>query len=184
MNTKRDFSTGDLARIALMAALIALCSWISVPWTVPFTLQTFGVFCAVGLLGGRNGSIAVALYILMGAVGLPVFSGFTGGLDRLLGVTGGYIVGFFFSALAYWLVIQLLGRSVWALTLGMLLGLAVCYAFGTVWFVLVYTRSVSPIGFGAALAKCVLPFIIPDLIKIGLALSVTRALEPHLRRKA
>lgn len=184
MNKKRAFSTGDLARIALMTALIALCSWISIPGDVPFTLQTFGVFCAVGLLGGRNGTVSVILYILMGALGLPVFSGFTGGLDRLLGVTGGYIVGFFFTALIYWLVISLLGRGTWSLALGMVLGLIVCYAFGTAWFVLVYTRSASPIGFGAALAKCVLPFIVPDLVKIGLALTVTKVLEPHLHRKA
>ena len=99
--TQSRFSTRDMAYIALMAVLLAVCSWISVPAPVPFTLQTFGVFCALGLLGGRRGSTAVLLYILLGAVGLPVFSGFQGGLGKLLGPTGGYILGFLLSALLY-----------------------------------------------------------------------------------
>ena len=84
-----SLSTLDMAYIALMAVLMAVCSWISVPMEIPFTMQTFALFCALGLLGGRRGTIAVLVYILMGAIGLPVFSGFGGGLGRLLGVTGG-----------------------------------------------------------------------------------------------
>ena len=72
--------TRDMAYIALMAVLISVCSWLSVPSVIPFTMQTFGVFCALLLLGGKRGSIAVLLYIVMGAVGLPVFSNFTGGV--------------------------------------------------------------------------------------------------------
>ena len=119
----------DMAYIALFAALMAVCSWISIPATVPFTLQTFGVFCAVGLLGGKRGTIAVLVYILLGAVGLPVFSGFKGGFGCLLGTTGGYILGFLLSALVMWAMEKLPGRRGVILTLSMVAGLVVCYAF-------------------------------------------------------
>lgn len=178
---KPRMKTLDMAYIALMVVLMAVCSWISIPATVPFTLQTFAMFCAVGLLGGKRGTIAVLVYIIMGAIGLPVFSGFAGGLGHLLGATGGYIVGFFFSALLYWLVTKLLGTAVWSMALAMVLGLVVCYAFGTVWFTVVYTQKVAAIGFAGALGMCVIPYIIPDLIKIALALLLTKVLSKHIK---
>ena len=94
--------TYDLAYIAIFAVVMAVCSWISIPMTVPFTLQTFGVFMAVGVLGGKRGTLAVLVYILLGVVGVPVFAGFSGGIGVLLNTTGGYIVGFLFSALVMW----------------------------------------------------------------------------------
>ena len=133
--------TKDIALTALFVAVMAVCSWISIPATVPFTLQTFGVFLSVGLLGGKRGSLAVLVYLLLGAVGLPVFSGFTGGIGHLLGPTGGYIIGFIFSALLMWLAERLFGKSVAVLAVSMIAGLIVCYAFGTSWFMSVYTKT-------------------------------------------
>ena len=173
-------NTRDLAMIALCAALMAVCSWISIPAAVPFTMQTFGVFLAVGLLGGRRGSIAIAVYLLLGAVGAPVFSGFAGGLGYMLGATGGYIVGFLFSALAMWAAEHLFGRSTKVLALSMAAGLLVCYAFGTAWFMTVYTKNTGAIGLATALGWCVIPYIIPDVIKIILALALCRKLRPLL----
>lgn len=103
--------TRDLTYVALCAVLIAVCAWISIPAPVPFTLQTFGIFAALTLLGGRRGCYAVAVYLLLGLVGLPVFAGFQGGAGTLLGVTGGYILGFGAAALIYWLVTARLGAS-------------------------------------------------------------------------
>ena len=80
--------TRDLARAALFAALIAICSWLAIPTAVPFTLQTFAVFLALGVLGGKLGTLTVAVYLLLGAVGLPVFAGFQGGLGALLSGLG------------------------------------------------------------------------------------------------
>lgn len=94
--------TRELAYTGILAALIAVCSWISIPTAVPFTLQTFAVFLTLGLLGGRLGTLAVTVYLLLGAVGLPVFAGFHGGLGAFLGATGGYLVGFLFTALTMW----------------------------------------------------------------------------------
>ncbi len=164
--------------IALCAAVMAVCSWISIPAAVPFTMQTFGVFLVVGLLGGRNGTLAVLVYLLLGAAGLPVFSGFAGGIGHLFGVTGGYIIGFVFSALIMWLIESLLGRSFKILVLSMIAGLLVCYAFGTAWFMVVYTRDTGSIGVMSALTWCVFPYIIPDLLKIVLAAGLTRRLRP------
>ena len=77
--------TYDLVYIAVFAVVMAVCSWISIPAQVPFTLQTFGVFMAVGVLGGKRGTLAVLVYVLLGAVGVPVFAGFSGGIGALLG---------------------------------------------------------------------------------------------------
>ncbi len=177
----RSRRTLDMAYIALMAVLLTVCSWISVPFEIPFTMQTFALFCALGLLGGRRGTAAVLVYILMGAVGLPVFSGFGGGLSRLLGVTGGYIIGFVFTGLVYWLVTALLGQRLWSMTLGLVLGAAAYYAFGTAWYALVYAPGTGAAGFAAAAAKCVVPFLLPDAVKLALALLVVRTLPKHVK---
>ena len=167
--------------IALCAAVMAVCSWISIPAAVPFTMQTFGVFLAVGLLGGRNGTLAVLVYILLGAAGLPVFSGFNGGIGHLFGATGGYIIGFVFSALLMWLAEALFGKSNKVLIASMVAGLLVCYAFGTAWFMVVYARDSGSIGLITALSWCVFPYIIPDALKILLAAVLTRRLRPLIK---
>ena len=122
--TAARFSAKDMAYIAVFTALLAVCSWIAIPmpWGVAYTLQTLGVFLAVGVLGGKRGTLAVVVYLLLGAMGVPVFSGFQGGTAALLGTTGGYIAGFLFSALAMWMLEKLLGRSLPALALSMVLG--------------------------------------------------------------
>lgn len=178
--TKKTFSTYDLVYIAVFAVLIAICSWISIPTTVPFTLQTFAVFMAVGVLGGKRGSMSVLIYILLGAIGIPVFSGFTGGMGILLGSTGGYIVGFLFSALLLWLMEKLLGNKPVIQILSMVLGLLVCYAFGTIWFIQVYTKNNGPTTLVTVLGWCVFPFIIPDLVKIALAYVLSARVKKYL----
>ena len=170
----RRMDTRDITMIAVCTAMMAICSWISVPATVPFTMQTFGVFLCVGLLGGRRGTLAVSVYLLLGAVGLPVFSGFTGGVGHLFGATGGYIIGFLFSALVMWLIEHLLGRNLKTLVLSMIAGLITCYAFGTAWFMVVYAKDSGSVGLMTALGWCVFPYVIPDAVKIGLATVITR----------
>ena len=170
--------TFDIVYAGLFAVLIAICAWISIPAAVPFTLQTFGVFMAVQVLGGRRGTLAVLVYILLGAVGVPVFAGFSGGMGILLGSTGGYIVGFLFSALVIWAAERLPRKGRVTEILAMLAGLLVCYAFGTIWFMAVYSRTNGAVSLGTVLGWCVLPFIIPDLIKIALVC----ILAPRIRK--
>lgn len=172
--TGRRMDTRDVTMIAVCTAMMVICSWISIPATVPFTMQTFGVFLCVGLLGGRRGTLAVSVYLLLGAVGLPVFSGFTGGVGHLFGATGGYIIGFLFSALVMWLIEHLLGRNLRTLVLSMIAGLITCYAFGTAWFMVVYAKDSGSVGLMTALGWCVFPYVIPDAVKIGLATVITR----------
>ncbi len=174
--------TRDVVYIGVFAAIIAVCSWISVPATVPFTLQTMGVFAAVSLLGGRRGTLTVLAYILLGAVGLPVFSGFGGGVGVLLGTTGGYILGFLASALFMWGMEKAFGSGSVVLALSMVGGLLVCYAFGTAWFLAVYTRTTGAVGLATVLGWCVVPFIVPDLLKIAAVLLLTHRLRRVLPR--
>ncbi len=170
----------NMTAIAACAALIAVCSWISIPTTVPFTLQTFAVFAALFLLGGRDGTLAVLVYILLGAVGIPVFAGFTGGIGILLGTTGGYILGFLFSGLVYWASEKVSGKMPVQLA-ACFLGLGVCYAFGTVWFMNVYARASGAIGLMTALSWCVFPFAVPDAVKIFLAFALAKRLKKALQ---
>lgn len=179
--TKSKITTKELVFTALMAVIIAVCSWISIPTTVPFTLQTFGVFMAVGLLGGKKGTISVLVYILLGAVGVPVFAGFSGGIGVLFGTTGGYIVGFLLSGLVYWAITAAFGEKLPVMIIAMALGLIVCYAFGTAWFMIVYAKNVEAIGLMTALGWCVFPFIIPDCIKIALAIVLTKQLKKYVK---
>lgn len=172
--------TYDMAYIAIFAVLMAICSWISIPMAVPFTLQTFGVFMAVGVLGGKRGTLAVLIYILLGAVGVPVFAGFSGGIGVLLNTTGGYIVGFLFSALVMWGMETLWGKKPVVQIASMLVGLIVCYALGTIWFMVVYARNTGAVGLGTVLGWCVIPFMIPDLIKIALAFVLSRRLRNYV----
>lgn len=167
-----------MTRIALCAALLAPCAWLSIPTQPPFTMQTFGVFLTLLLLGARDGAIAIALYILLGAMGAPVFSGFNGGMGALLGPTGGYIVGFLLICPIYGLLCRN-KAGLWAKALALFLGLLACYAFGTLWFVKVYGDTKGPITLLAALSKCVFPFILPDLAKLALALWAGKRLEKY-----
>ena len=172
--------TYDIVYIGVFAVIMAICSWISIPTTVPFTLQTFGVFIAVGVLGGKRGYLAVLVFIILGAIGVPVFSGMTGGVGILLGSTGGYIIGFLFSALVMWAMEKLPVKNAFTQILSMILGLVVCYAFGTVWFMVVYSRANGPVGLAAVLGWCVIPFIIPDLVKIAVAFGLSKKLKKYV----
>lgn len=180
---KVKFTVRDMCFIAMFAVIIAVCSWISVPLTVPITLQTFGVFAALGVLGGKKGTIAVIVYVLLGAVGLPVFAGFKLGIGTLLGTTGGYIIGFVLSGIVYWAITDKFGTKLAVTVIAMALGLLVCYAFGTAWFMLVYTRSKGAVTLWSALGWCVFPFIIPDAIKIALAILVSERVGKYAALK-
>ena len=183
MTGKQRLSLRAMAQIAMMAVIISICSWITVPFAVPFTMQTFAVFAALLLLGGKLGTIAIGLYLLLGLVGLPVFSGFRGGVGHLLGPTGGYLIGFLFTGLAHLLLQPLTDKCGGAARIALLFAEhAVCYLVGTVWFVAVCASAGTHYGFFAALSLCVLPYVLPDLVKILLADLVSRRVRKSLRK--
>ncbi len=170
---------------AVSIALLTVCSWISIPALgpfVPFTLQTFAVFLIAGLFDLRCSLTAVAAYILLGAAGVPVFSGFKSGIAAITGVTGGYIIGFLFSVLIIALFKKTKPGSVVFLIIGMILGLAVCYTFGTAWFYYVFARTGDVKSIGAILSLCVIPFLIPDAIKMALAVILVDRLSMPLSK--
>lgn len=157
-----------MVRCALFAALMAVYAWLSIPTPdIAFTMQTFGVFLALEVLGGKWGTVSILIYLALGAVGMPVFSGFRGGAGVLLGVTGGYIWGFLATGLVYWLL-EKLNR-----TLALAAGLTACYLCGCLWFSL-YAGSA---GFAGAVLKCVVPYLLPDLCKLVLAERLARRLK-------
>lgn len=176
---KKTLDTKDLAYMALFAAIITICSWISIPMTIPFTMQTFAIFVTVGILGTKRATLTVLSYILLGVIGLPVFQGFSSGPGALFGNTGGYIIGFLFTALIAGGVLHQFGKKTWVMVIAMVLGLLACYLFGTAWFIYVYGRSTGAIGTATAISWCVTPYIIPDLVKIALSIVLIRRVSKY-----
>ena len=159
-----------MVRASLFASLCAVCAWIAIPVPpIAVTLQTFALLLALGTLGGRWGSVTIGLYLLLGLVGLPVFSGFRGGASVLLGPSGGFLWGFLGAALVYWLL-QHLGDL-----LAMIGAMAVCYLCGCLWF-----SHYAGSDLQSSFAICVLPYLIPDGAKLWLACCVSRRLRKHI----
>ena len=158
--------TRDITLIAVMAAFLCVAGPLTVPvGPIPLSLATFAVYLAGAVLGWKRGAAAVALYLLIGITGMPVFSGFSGGFQKLAGVTGGYLVGYLFCAAITGLGVgdprEQRKFSVPMSVVRMVAGTAVLYAFGTAWFVIQTGKT-----FGAALGLCVLPFLPGDTVKI------------------
>lgn len=181
--TVRKINTRDIAYIALFTALLAVCSWIAIPTPtrIDFTMQILGLFLILGTLGGKRGTLAVAAYLLLGAVGVPVFAGFSGGIGAFLTPSGGYLIGYIFTALLMWAMEKLIGTKPWAMAVSMVLGLAVCYAFGTAWFMAVYPMGGETVSLMTALAWCVIPYLPFDLIKIAAALTLSLRFRRYVR---
>jgi biotin transport system substrate-specific component len=170
----------DIVYTAVFASVIAVCALITVPFAVPFTMQTFGVFFALLMLGGKRGFYAVLIYTSLGLIGLPVFSGFQGGFSVIFGATGGYIIGFLLASLLFWLLEYIFGAKLDVRLVSVLLGMLVCYTVGALWYSFVYMGGAG-IGLAAAVAQCVLPFILPDTAKIWLAFVLCKRLKKYMR---
>ena len=159
---------------SLFAALIAVCAWISIPVPpVAVTLQTFGVLMALGVLGGKWGTTSILLYLALGFVGLPVFAGFRGGVSALLDATGGFLWGFLAGGLVYRLTEK------WGKLPALILCQLICYLCGCLWF----WYWAGSIGFGAAVLTCVVPYLIPDGLKLWLAWHLSRRIGRQLKMK-
>lgn len=161
----------NMTQAALLAALMAVCAWISIPaFPASFTLQTFGLCLTLGLLGGKWGSIAIWLYLGLGAVGLPVFSGFRGGLSCLLGPTGGFLWGFALAGPVYGLA-GLLGSLP-----GMVAALAVSYLCGCLW----YPIFAPGTSLWTAFLVCAAPYLPWEVGKVALAWNLHRRIRKHI----
>ncbi len=175
---KSRFGIRSMALCALFAAVTAVLSQIAIPiGPVPISLATLAVFLSGGLLGARDGTISQLIYVLLGIVGVPVFAGFSGGLSRIAGPTGGYIIGYIFMALVIGLIVPHCGNKLRYIIPVFVLGLLICYAFGTVWYI-VLTHT----GIGAAMMTCVVPFLPGDAVKIVLSAVLTVKLSRGIRK--
>lgn len=161
---------------ALMTAVTCILAPLSIPiGPVPISFTNLAIYLSLYLLGWKRGTISYLIYLLIGLIGLPVFSGFTGGPAKLAGPTGGYIIGFIAMALIAGLVIDHFHKP-WIQLIGMIVGTIVCYIFGTAWFCIVAKSTVS-----GALAICVFPFIPADLIKMVIAMIIGPMIKKRIR---
>ena len=173
----KTFSVQKMAIIALMTAVLCILAPISIPVfisPVPISLGVLAVYLTAYVLSPLDATISVIIFILLGTFGLPVFSGYSGGLSKLVGPTGGYIIGFLFTVYISSLFIHMKKGIIFDVV-GMITGLALCYILGTIWFS--YQQGK---GFIASLLLCVVPFLIGDAIKIIVAVILGTQINKRL----
>lgn len=176
METEKKFSITQIAVIGVMTAVICILAPFSLPiGPVPISFTNLAIYIALYVLGMKRGTISYLIYLLIGLVGIPVFSGFTGGPQKLFGPTGGYLIGFIPMAVIAGIVIDKCMKKWYFCLLAMIAGTWVCYLFGTAW--LAFQANMT---FKAALAAGVIPFIIEDLIKMILALLIGPQIHKQL----
>ncbi|MBR4971847.1 MAG: biotin transporter BioY [Oscillospiraceae bacterium] len=159
----------------LFAALMVLCAWISIPvFDTAITLQSFALVLALLLLGGKRSTATITVYLMLGAVGAPVFSGFQSGFGILLGPTGGYLWGFLVGALVYWAYTAICGET--HRLPGVILAMLVCYGCGVGWYYFAYAQGAAVLVF----IRYVLPCLLPDAAKIWLAFTLAKTLRQRL----
>ena len=159
--------------IGLLAACLCILAPVSFPiGVIPISLATFAIYIIASLLLWHNTILVILVYIVIGAVGLPVFSGFRGGFSILLGYTGGYIFGYILMGLAISLLLKNNKNKLWMYPIAMIVGTIFCYLFGSIWYMVESNNNLA-----STLAVAVVPFILPDLIKIVVASYVTYILN-------
>ena len=177
-NNRASSKIAIIAQIAIMTAVMCVLGPLAIPiGPVPISLTTFMVALTVYIFGMKKGMVSYVIYLLLGLVGVPVFTYFTGGVGKVLGPTGGYLVGFIFFILIAGAFIDKFYSKIWLHVIVMLIGLIVCYAFGTAW--LAYEASLT---FKAALAAGVIPFIPFDVAKIVIAIVLGRLIRGRLMK--
>lgn len=175
MENTNKMSTRQLTLIAVMTAVTCVLGPLSLPiGLVPISLTNLVIYIAIYALGLKKGTISYIVYLLIGVIGLPVFSGFSGGFAKLAGPTGGYLIGFIFMAFISGLFIDRFSDKIYMCFIGMTLGTIVTYLFGTVWL-----AYVAKIPFNAALSAGVIPFVPGDVIKI----LISSLIGPQIRRR-
>lgn len=173
------WSAKEIALIGLLAGIMCVLSPFSIPIPfslVPISLGFLVIYFEVLVFGLRRGVISVLIYLLLGIVGLPVFTGFSGGIGKALGPTGGYLIGYIFLAIILGMFVEKWPTNLVLIFLGMMLGSAVCYLFGTIWY-----SYQAHLSFLAALSQAVVPFLPGDLLKMVIAMIVGTQVKKRLQ---
>ena len=174
MNKSKSYS---IVLMGLFVAIMAVCAWVSIPMVpIPITLQTMGVFITASILGAKKGTLSIIIYILLGAIGLPVFSNFTGGLGIILSPTGGFILCFIFTTIITGFILEHFKCSILTNIIAMTSGLVACYLIGTIWYCVYAGVDVL-----TSLLVCVVPFLFGDAVKIGVSAILTTKLKKHIK---
>ena len=176
--SKTKLSVRDMCYCAIFAALMAVCAQLQIPaFGVPVTLQTFAIFLALLTLGGFRGTVAVALYLLLGILGVPVFSGFRGGAYMLFLESGGFLIGFMLTSLLYWAITAEFQCGNRGKLLILALSMLPCYGLGLYWMFRFFSRTVTAWDYLYAS----LLFGIPDAVKFFLAYLISRRLHRFVK---
>ena len=171
----------DSILIAFFSIIILICSRIAIPWVIPFTLQSLGIFLTLGILGGKKGFISLLLYLIMGFIGIPISASGVVGPALFFTSTFGYLIGWILCSIIFWIFETKMGNSNRTRLIFLSIGTIICYVTGTVWFMLIYSYKYTPIGLWTALCYCVFPFIIFDAIKLLLANIITDKLHKRVK---
>lgn len=169
-NRKKTFT---VTMCALFTALTAICSQIQIPLPeIPINLALFAVFMSGALLGAGYGALSMITFVLLGAVGIPVFAGAKGGLAAVTGATGGYIIGYIVCAWLTGFIIKHTSNKIYIMVIAMIIGLAACYILGTIWYMIISGNALK-----VSLTYCVIPFLPGDAIKIMLAAVISNRIR-------
>lgn len=177
----RKYHTEVIVLVGLFAGILSFVAPIAIylPFTaIPISLATFAVYLAGAVLGPYLGTASVGIYLLLGLTGVPVFSGYSAGIQKLAGPTGGYLIGYLFMAFITGLAVRHFPKKYFGYPVGMILGTIACYIVGTGWFMLQSGTELK-----AALSMCVYPFIMGDIIKIIAAITLAYPLKQALARQ-
>ena len=170
----------SITHTAICVALLTVCSWIAVPFFVNFTMQTFAVFLICALSSSKQGLAAILCYITLGFMGIPVFSGFQAGIGVLLGPSGGYLIGFILMPLICGLFTHLFEKTKKILFLSLTVSLLLCYLCGLLWYILIYGQNGNTVSWLAAVFYCVVPFVVPDFLKLLFAITLAKRINFHI----
>ncbi len=174
---KRKHRVQSMIFISLFATLMCIGAWIHFPSVVPATMQTFVVFCALGLMGSKKTFLMLVIYIFLGAVGLPVFSGFNSGLGALTGPTAGFIWGFLLGVPVFYVFEKYFSHKKSLIIIGYIIYILIHYIPGALWYCVFSAEALTVGGIISSSLVTVVPFIMPDAIKLMLSLFVTDRLR-------
>ena len=174
----------DIVLISLSTILITISAWIEIPFIVPFTLQILAIFIITGLFKFRVSFLSVVIYIIMGIIGIPVFSGFQGGIGVLMTYTGGFLLGFIFIPIVYNIINKVIINKNFSLVISFIISLIIIYLIGSIWFYIVYTNKNNNVNFIDCIVISVLPFIIPDVFKLFISIILINKLSNIIKNEA
>lgn len=174
----------EIAIIGISVILISISSWIEIPLIIPFTLQNLMVFLLIGVFGFKISLFSIIVYLIIGIIGVPVFSGFQGGLAGLLNYTGGFLVSFIFIPIIFKIFGNILKNEKTNYIVSTAFSLLLMYIIGAIWFYIVYINNNDSVSFIYSLTFSVIPFIIPDILKAVIAYYLIKKMKIIIKNEA